>query len=202
MHCIYSLLSFARLFSGHCLVSPSSKAVVHCRCSAAGLLGPPASPAHFSGVVKPQDLLPLAAMTTVITAGTTAMMMTTAAAGTSAAGLPPPPEIPRIQFPLPPPYWDVVEQPNFWTWWICLKNYIYWVNAQCIPANQLASEYKNHLLFPLLGSEGTNHFACNPLVCQLATTTFADFLAEVKRFFQPCVNVLHAHYDFTTHWQK
>ncbi len=36
----------------------------------------------------------------------------------------------------------------------------------------------------------------------VATATFDDFSAEVKKFFQPSVNVLRAHYDFTVHWQK
>ncbi len=32
------------------------------------------------------------------------------------------------------------------------------------PTTQLASEYKNHLLFSLLGSGGMNHFASNPFI--------------------------------------
>ncbi len=68
-----------------------------------------------------------------------------------------------------------------------LENYIYWMNAQRGPTTQLASEYKNRLLFSLLGSEGTNRFASNPFVCHLATTSFTDFSAEVKKFFQPSV---------------
>ncbi len=128
-------------------------------------------------------------------------MTMTAAAGMSAAGLPPPPELLRVQFPLLPPYWDIGEQPIFQTWWMHFENYIYWTNAQRGP-NQLASEYKNRLLFSLLGSEGTNRFASNPFICQLATATFDDFSAEVKKFFQPSINVLRAHYDFTMRRQK
>ncbi len=71
------------------------------------------------------------------------------------------------------------------------------MNAQRGPTTQLASEYKNRLLFSLLGSEGMSHFANNPFVYQLATASFVDFSAEVKKFFQPSVNVLRAHYDFT-----
>ncbi len=85
---------------------------------------------------------------------------------------------------------------------MCLENYLFWIDAQRGPNNLLSAEYKNYLLFSLLGTEGTMRFASNPLVCQLATASFEDSSAEVKRFFQPTVNVLHAHYDFTTHRQK
>ncbi|MCP4539177.1 MAG: hypothetical protein GY832_18730, partial [Chloroflexi bacterium] len=140
------------------------------------------------------------------TAGGTPGTMTPATdaiAGMSAAAAPPPPELPRVQFPLPPPYWDHAgEQPNFRTWWMRLENYIYWLNAQRGPTTQLASEYKNRLLFSLLGSEGTSRFASNPFICQLATATFENFSTEVKKFFQPLVNVLRAHYDFTVRRQN
>ncbi len=137
---------------------------------------------------------------TTMTATTTT---STAAAGMSAAGLPPPLELPRMQLPLPPPFWDHAgEQPDFHTWWMHLENYIFWINAQRDPVNLLPDEYKNRLLFSLLGTEGTLRFASNPFVCQLAIASFAEFSVEVQGFFQLTVNVLRAHYNFTTHWQK
>ncbi|MCP4540776.1 MAG: hypothetical protein GY832_26865, partial [Chloroflexi bacterium] len=104
----------------------------------------------------------------------------TTTAGTSAAGPPPPPELPRVQFPLPPPYWDHPgEQPDFRTWWMRYDNYVYWIDAQRGPDHPLSDEYKTRLLFSLLGSEGTSRFASNPLVCQLATASFVEFSADV-----------------------
>ncbi len=80
-----------------------------------------------------------------------------------------------------------------------LENYLFWIDTQRGPINLLSAEHKNRLLFSLLGTEGTMRFASNPIVYQLATASFEDFSAEVKRFFQPTVNVLRAHYDFTMH---
>ncbi len=82
--------------------------------------------------------------------------MTTAAAGMSAATPPLPPDLPHVQFPLLPPYWDHTgEQQDFRTWWVRYDNYIYWTDVQRGPINPLSDEYKNRLLFLLLGSEGT-----------------------------------------------
>ncbi len=63
------------------------------------------------------------------TMGTATMATTmTAAAGMSAAM--PLPELPCIQFPLPPSYWDHTgEQLDFRTWWMHYDNYVYWIDA-------------------------------------------------------------------------
>ncbi len=66
-----------------------------------------------------------------------------------------------------------------------LGNYLFWINTQRGPINLLSDEYKNRLLYSLLGTEGTLHFASNPLVCQLATASFAEFSVEVQHFFNP-----------------
>ncbi len=64
---------------------------------------------------------------------------------------------------MPLPYWELSgQQADFRTWWMRFKNFIFWMNNQCGPANALPSEYKNHLLFSLFGAEGMAHFASNP----------------------------------------
>ncbi len=103
---------------------------------------------------------------------------------------------------MPPPYWELSgQQPDFRTWWMRFENFIFWMNNQCRPANALPSKYKNRLLFSLLSAEGTARFASNPMACQLDMATFDAFSAEVKKYFQPCINTLRAHYDFTTRKQ-
>ncbi len=78
------------------------------------------------------------------------------------------------------------------------ENFIFWMNNQGGLVNALPSKYKNWLLFSLLG---TAHFATNPMASQLDTATFDGFSTEVKKYFQPCINTLRAHYDFTTRKQ-
>ncbi len=59
----------------------------------------------------------------------------------------------------------------------------FWLDTQWGPTHLLTDQYKNRLLFSLLGAEATVRFGNNPLTDQLDTVTFAAFSGEVKRFF-------------------
>ncbi len=81
-----------------------------------------------------------------------------------------------ISFPLPPRFWDVAgEQPSFWLWNAQFENYVFSVNSQRTVADQMSDEFKNRLLFSLLGNEVVASFACMPEALNIAATSFADF---------------------------
>ncbi len=85
------------------------------------------------------------------------------AASSSAAAIVGHVEVPRVQFPLPSPYWSTPgEQPNFRMWWKQVENYVFWLDTQRGPANPLSGEYKNRLLFSLLGAEAITRFGTTP----------------------------------------
>ncbi len=103
----------------------------------------------------------------------------------------------RIRFPETAAYWMLPgEQPNFRTWWTTVENYLYWLERHAAPNDPITNEDKNRLVYSLLGAEGTARFASNPSASRLGQDTFVDFSGAVRRFFQPQVNPLCAHFDF------
>ncbi|MCP4701720.1 MAG: hypothetical protein GY862_33410, partial [Gammaproteobacteria bacterium] len=82
----------------------------------------------------------------------------------------------KITFPLPSRYWDLPgEQPSFRLWNIQLENYMFSVDSQRTAAEKMTDEFKNRLLFSLLGNEAVASFACTPEALHIADTSFADF---------------------------
>ncbi len=109
----------------------------------------------------------------------------------------------RIRFPKPSAYWNLPgEQPNFRTWWTTVENYLYWLQRHAVPNDPVTDEDKNRLVYSLLGAEGMARFASNRSYSRLGQATFVEFLDAVKRFFQPPVNPLHAHFDFQCRHQQ
>ncbi len=69
-----------------------------------------------------------------------------------------------VHFPLPPPpHWDTPgDAPSFRLWAAPFGNYVFSVDSQCLAADKMTDEFKNRLLFSLLGTEGISSFACMP----------------------------------------
>ncbi len=109
------------------------------------------------------------------------------------------PEKPR--FPLPQRYWEQGNKPNYRTWVTQFENYVFWLNLDRTDAQQLNKEYKNRLLYLLLGAEGTLRFANQPLAHRLAKTDHTIFAKAVSDFFAKPVNELWAEFDFQNHLQ-
>ncbi len=92
-----------------------------------------------------------------------------------------PDEQKAVYFPLPPRFWDTPgDMPSFHLWTVQLENYIFSVDSQHTAANRMMDEFKNRLVFSLLGSEGIASFACVPEVELIAETSFTTFFATAK----------------------
>ncbi len=91
----------------------------------------------------------------------------------------------KITFPLPSRYWDLPgEQPSFRLWNVQFENYVFSVDSQRTAADRMSDEFKNRLLFSLLGNEAVASFACTPEALNIADTSFADFHKAAKSHFQ------------------
>ncbi len=137
------------------------------------------------------DAMPMTAMATTTTTSTSQ-------GGAAIAGA-----LMRMHFPEPPAYWSVLgDQPNFWTWWTTLDNYLYWLERHASLTDPITDEDKNWLVYSLLGPEGTSRFASNLMAGRMGQASFAEFSEAVKMFFQPPVNPLRAHFDFLHRHQQ
>ncbi len=95
-----------------------------------------------------------------------------------------------VRFPLPPCFWDHPGNvPSFRLWAIQFDNYIFSMDSQRMAANRTTDEFKNHLLFSLLGMEGIASFTYKGQ--SIDTTSFADFYATAKKHFQPTTSPIH-----------
>ncbi len=109
----------------------------------------------------------------------------------------------KINFPLPPRFWDLPgEQPSFQLWNAQFENYMFSVDSQRTAADKMSDEFKNRLLFSLLGNEAVASFACTPEALNIATTSFADFQKAAKCHFQPTMSPIHAYFDFQSRHQQ
>ncbi len=112
------------------------------------------------------------------------------------------PDLPKIQFPMPPAVLGNFRPAARFPHLVDVVRKFHFLDEQSTRTSQCPpNEYKNHLLLSLLGAEGTACFACNPMASQLDTATFNAFSAEVKKYFQPCIKTLRAHYNFMTRKQ-
>ncbi len=92
----------------------------------------------------------------------------------------------KINFPLPSRFWDVPGvQPFFQLWNAQFENYMFSVDSQRTAADKISDEFKNCLLFSLLGNEAVASFACMPEALNITATPFADFHKAAKSHFQP-----------------
>ncbi len=67
----------------------------------------------------------------------------------------------KVQFPLPAKYLEHPgEAPSFQLWNIQFENYMFSVDSQRALADKMMDEFKNRLLFSLLGNEAVSSFAC------------------------------------------
>ncbi len=97
-----------------------------------------------------------------------------------------------VQFPLPPRYWDTPgEAPSYQLWAMQFENYVFSIDSQRTLAKKMSDEFKNHLLYLLLGTEGIASFACMPEGQDLTGTSFANFQKAVKTHFQPMTSPIH-----------
>ncbi len=62
-------------------------------------------------------------------------------------------------------------------------------------------EFKNHLLYSLLGTEEIASFACMPEGQNLTGTSFENFQKAVKTHFQLTTSPMCAFFDFQSHRQ-
>ncbi len=108
----------------------------------------------------------------------------------------------KPHFPLPQCYWEQGNKPNYRTCVTQFKNYIFRVNLDRTDAQQLNKEYKNRLLYSLLGVEGTLRFANQPLAHCLAETDHTVFAKAISDFFAKPVNELCAEFDFQNCLQR
>ncbi len=111
-------------------------------------------------------------------------------------------ELEKPRFPLPQRYWEQGNKPNYYRTWVTqFENYVFWLNLDRTDDQQLNKEYKNRLLYSLLGAEGTLRFANQPLAHHLPKTDHAVFTKAISDFFAEPVNELHAEFDFQNHLQ-
>lgn len=111
--------------------------------------------------------------------------------------------IAKLHLPAPLPYWnDSSEAPNnFRTWFFRFDNWLALTNDTLPADQQLTDVRKNRYLFQLLGEEGGRQFSTQPVVANIANTTYADFSQTVSDYFQKPVSVVRARHDFHTRLQ-
>ncbi len=97
----------------------------------------------------------------------------------------------KPRFPLPERYWDHGNQLSYRTLKTQFENYLEWD-----AVHQLDKEYRNRLLYSLLGAEGTQRFASQPLAQQLADSDHDAYAKAISEFFEELVNELHAEFNF------
>ncbi len=73
-----------------------------------------------------------------------------------------------------------------------MENYLYWLQQHAVPNVPVTDEDKNRLVYSLLGTEATAHFASNPSARRLSQATFVEFLDAVKHFSTPSQSPTHA----------
>ncbi len=114
-----------------------------------------------------------------------------------------PDDAPKISFPLPPRFWENPgEAPTYRLWIMQFENYVFSIDSQRTAWNKLSDEFKNRLLYSLLGMEGIASFACTPEAQNLGGTSFADFQKAVKAHFQPTTSPIHTYFDFQSRKQQ
>ncbi len=109
----------------------------------------------------------------------------------------------KVQFPLPPKYWEHPgDAPPFRLWNVQFENCVFRGFAKGPPADKMTDEFKNRLLFSLLGDEAISTFACLPKALSMDTMTFANFHKAAKAHFQPITSLIHAYFDFQSRRQQ
>ncbi len=114
-----------------------------------------------------------------------------------------PGDVGKVQFPQPPIYWEHPgEAPSFRLWNTQFENYVFSVDSQRAPADKMMDEFKNHLLFSLLGNEAIASFPCTPEALSIATTSLANFHKVAKVHFQPVTSLICTYFDFQSRHQQ
>ncbi len=101
-------------------------------------------------------------------------------------------EAEKPSFPLPQQYWEQGNKLNYRTWVTQFENYMFWLNFDQTPTQKLNKEYKNWLLYSLLGAEGTLRFVNQPLVHCQAETDHVIFAKAISNFLAEPVKELCA----------
>ncbi len=87
-------------------------------------------------------------------------------------------------------------------WNVQFENNVLSVDSQRALADKMSDEFKNRLLFSLLGNEAISTFACTLEALSMHTTTFANFHKVAKAHFQPVTSPIHAYFDFQSRRQQ
>ncbi len=70
------------------------------------------------------------------------------------------------------------------------------VDLQRALADKMSDEFKNRLLFSMLGNEAISSFACTLEALSMDTTSFANFHKAAKVHFQRVTGPIRAYFDF------
>ncbi len=113
-----------------------------------------------------------------------------------------PGNLPKVHFPLPPRYWDGPgDAPSYRLWLTQFENYIYSIDSQRLADEKMGNEFKNRLLYSILGTEGITTFVCTPEAQDPAGTSFTNFSKAVKAHFQLMMSPTRAFFNFQSRRQ-